>query len=222
MRILLLEDHQSISEAIAIHLKSRGFSVDTVACIREAQLALGSGDFDAALFDLSLPDGDGVDLIMRLRRAGNRLPIIIMTARDRITDRIRGLEAGADDYVVKPFDLNEIVARMHAVLRRYSGNPSPQLKLGRMLVDRAGHRVLIDGEDVNLAAKEWAVLDKLVANSNSIISKRQLEETLYGFNEEIESNTIEVYISRLRKKIGKGAVETVRGLGYRFNPDCVQ
>jgi two-component system, OmpR family, response regulator len=222
MRILLLEDHQSISEAIAIHLKSRGFSVDTAACIREAQLALEVGYFDAALFDLSLPDGDGVDLITRLRRAGSKLPIIIMTARDRVTDRIRGLEAGADDYVVKPFDLNEIVARMHAVLRRSSGNPSPQLSLGHMEIDRARHRVLINGANANLTAKEWAVLDKFLANPNALLSKRQLEEALYGFNDDIESNTIEVYISRLRKKIGKGAIETARGLGYRFNPECIQ
>jgi two-component system OmpR family response regulator len=139
-----------------------------------------------------------------------------MTARDQISDRIKGLELGADDYLVKPFDLNEMLARLNAVLRRYAGNPNPTIKLGRFEIDRSGHRVLVDGKDVALTAKEWGVLEKLTVKPGAIVSKEQLEETLYSFDDEIGSNTLEVYISRVRKKLGKDALETIRGLGYRF------
>lgn len=216
MRILLLEDHPSLAEAIAAHLRLKGYSVDTAENLHAARLALSAGIFDAALFDLSLPDGDGIDLVNALRQGGNRLPILIMTARDQISDRIRGLEAGADDYLVKPFDLNEMVARLQAVLRRYAGNPAPTVQLGRLEVDRSGHRVFVGGGDAHLTAKEWAVFDKLSNKPGAILSKRQLEEALYSFDDLVESNTLEVYISRLRKKLGKQAIETVRGLGYRL------
>lgn len=217
MRLLLLEDQPSLAEAIASHLRSNGFSVDLAADIQTAEAALRAGNFDAAFFDLSLPDGDGIALLVRLRRQDSRLPIIIMTARDQISDRIRGLEAGADDYLVKPFDLNEMVARLHAVLRRYGGNPNPLLKLGIFEIDRIGHRILVDGKDSQLTAKEWALVDKLVAKPKAIVRKEQLEEALYGFDDEVSSNTLEVYVSRIRKKLGKEAIETVRGLGYRFS-----
>lgn len=216
MRILLLEDQPVLSEAIASHLTSKGFSVDVAGSIRQADAALSVGQFDAAFFDLSLPDGDGVALLTRLRQQDNKLPVIIMTARDRISDRIRGLEAGADDYVVKPFDLNEMVARLQAVLRRYSGNPNPVLRIGRFEIDQTGYRLLIDGKDIQLTAKEWAVLAKLVAKVGALVSKEQLEEALYNFNDEVGSNTLEVYVSRLRKKLGKETIETVRGMGYRW------
>lgn len=216
MRILLLEDQPVLSEAIASHLTSKGFSVDVAGSIRQADAALSVGQFDAAFFDLSLPDGDGVALLTRLRQQDNKLPVIIMTARDRISDRIRGLEAGADDYVVKPFDLNEMVARLQAVLRRYSGNPNPVLRIGRFEIDQTGYRLLIDGKEIQLTAKEWAVLAKLVAKVGALVSKEQLEETLYNFNDEVGSNTLEVYVSRLRKKLGKETIETVRGMGYRW------
>jgi two-component system OmpR family response regulator len=216
MRILLLEDQPSLSEAIAAHLQLKGYSVDTAASIRDARLALDAGVFDAALFDLSLPDGDGVDLIGKLRRSGSLLPILIMTARDRISDRIRGLEAGADDYLVKPFDLNEMIARLQAVARRYAGNPAPTVRLGQLEIDRSGHRVFVAGADAGLTAKEWAVFEKLSGKPGAILSKRQLEEALYSFDDQIESNTVEVYVSRLRKKLGKDTIETARGLGYRF------
>ncbi|MDD2741128.1 MAG: response regulator [Rhodocyclaceae bacterium] len=216
MRILLLEDQPVLSEAIASHLTSKGFSVDVAGSIRQADAALSVGQFDAAFFDLSLPDGDGVALLTRLRQQDNKLPVIIMTARDRISDRIRGLEAGADDYVVKPFDLNEMVARLQAVLRRYSGNPNPVLRIGRFEIDQTGYRLLIDGKEIQLTAKEWAVLAKLVAKVGALVSKEQLEEALYNFNDEVGSNTLEVYVSRLRKKLGKETIETVRGMGYRW------
>lgn len=216
MRVLLLEDQPSLSEAIVVHLTKKGFTVDSVASIRQAEAALAVSAFGAAFFDLSLPDGDGVVLLSQLRQRDNRMPIIIMTARDQISDRIRGLDAGADDYLVKPFDLNELIARLRAVLRRYGGNPNPVLKFGKIFIDRIGHRVLIDEQDVQLTSKEWIVLEKLVAHPGMIVSKTQLEEAVYSFGDEIGSNTLEVYISRLRKKLGKNSIETARGLGYRF------
>jgi len=216
MRILLLEDQPGLSEAIASHLTSKGFNVDVACNIKQADAALQVGNFDAAFFDLSLPDGDGIALLTRLRQRANKLPVIIMTARDQISDRIRGLEAGADDYVVKPFDLNELVARLQAVLRRYGGNPNPVLRIGRFEIDRTGYRVLIEGTDAQLTAKEWAVFEKLMTKPGGLVSKEQLEGALYSFNDEVGSNTLEVYVSRLRKKLGKEAIETVRGLGYRL------
>jgi len=219
MRVLLLEDQPSLSEAIAAHLMKNGFTVDVAASIRQAEAALAVNAFDVGFFDLSLPDGDGVVLLSQLRKRDNRMPIIIMTARDQISDRIRGLDAGADDYLVKPFDLNELVARLRAVLRRYGGNPNPVVKLGRISIDRIGQRALIDGLDAQLTSKEWIVLEKLVAHPGLIVSKKQLEQTVYSFGDEIGSNTLEVYISRLRKKLGKDSIETVRGLGYRFVVD---
>lgn len=216
MRVLLLEDQPSLSEAIGAHLRAKGFSVDAVANIRTAELALKVGRFDVACFDLSLPDGDSLTLLRTIRSSGARLPVIIITARDQISERIKGLEAGADDYVVKPFDLNELVARLHAILRRYAGNPNPILRLGGFEFDRVGHRVLRNGENCNLTAKEWAIVDKLIVQSGAIVSKAQLEEALYGFDDEVASNTLEVYISRIRKKLSKDSIETVRGLGYRF------
>lgn len=219
MRVLLLEDQPSLSEAIAAHLMKNGFTVDVAASIRQAEAALAVNAFDVGFFDLSLPDGDGVVLLGQLRKRDNRMPIIIMTARDQISDRIRGLDAGADDYLVKPFDLNELVARLRAVLRRYGGNPNPVVKLGRVSIDRIGQRALIDGLDAQLTSKEWIVLEKLVAHPGLIVSKKQLEQTVYSFGDEIGSNTLEVYISRLRKKLGKDSIETVRGLGYRFVVD---
>lgn len=216
MRVLLLEDQPSLAEAIGAHLRSKGFSVDAVANIRSAELALKVGSFDLACFDLSLPDGDSLALLRTIRRGSVRLPVIIITARDQISERIKGLEAGADDYVVKPFDLNELVARLHAILRRYAGNPNPVFRLGGFEIDRVGHRVLRNGEDCHLTAKEWAIVEKLIVRPNAIVSKAQLEEALYGFDDEVISNTLEVYISRIRKKLSKDSIETVRGLGYRF------
>ena len=216
MRLLLLEDQPTLAEAITSHLKAKGFKVDVAASLRTAEAALRVGDFDVAIFDLSLPDGDGMSLLSSLRKQGSKLPVIIMTARDQISDRIKGLESGADDYVVKPIDLNELVARLHAVLRRYGGNPNPLVKLGKFEIDQNGHRILLDGKDLQLTAKEWSLVEKLVAKPNSIVSKEKLEEALYGFDDEVASNTLEVYVSRIRKKLGKDSIETVRGLGYRF------
>ncbi len=145
--------------------------------------------------------------------------MLIATARDQISDRIAGLDAGADDYLVKPFDLDELLARLHAVLRRYAGNPSPVTRIGRFEINRFAHWLRADNQLIELTAKEWAVIDKLAAHPDSIVTREAPETTLYSFDDEVGSNTIEVHVSRIRKKIGKDAIETVRGLGYRFTGD---
>lgn len=216
MRLLVLEDQPTLSDAIASHLLANGFVVDAVFDLRSAEAALAVGDFRAALIDLGLPDGDGLDLLGRLRRQGSLLPIIVMTARDQIRDRIKGLEMGADDYLVKPFDLDEMVARIQAVVRRYEGSSRPLQALGRLQIDRTRRRVLADGEEVQLTAKEWALLEKLATQSGAICSKEQLEQAIYSFDDDTGSNTLEVFVSRIRKKLGKDCIETVRGLGYRL------
>ena len=174
------------------------------------------GSFDLALFDLSLPDGNSLALLQKLRRQGKTIPVIIITARDQISDRITGLEAGADDYLVKPFDLDEMIARIHTIMRRYEGNPNPVIKFGNIQIDQSGHRVFVSNVEVELTAKEWAVVQKLSSQPGHIFSKEQMEATLYNFDSEVGSNTLEVYVSRIRKKLGKDHIETVRGLGYRF------
>ena len=216
MRLLLLEDEPDLADAMSAHLVANGFVVDAVGRLAQARSALGSAGFDALLIDLGLPDGDGLTLVSDLRQQGSRVPIIIMTARDRISDRIRGLEAGADDYLVKPFDLDEMIARLRAVTRRYEGTPNPLLAFGDLAIDRSGRRVLLAGAELALTAKEWALLEKLSSRPGAIFTRDQLEQTIYGFDDEIGSNTLEVYVSRLRKKVGRDRIETVRGLGYRF------
>lgn len=216
MRTLLLEDEPLLADAIASRLRIDGITVDTVASIAAADAALASTDFDVAIFDLSLPDGNAMMFLRRLRAEGNSLPVLIATARDQISDRIAGLEAGADDYVVKPFNLDELVARLHAVVRRYGGTPNPVVNIGKYEINRFTHWLRADGEMINLTAKEWAVIDKLVARPDSIVTRESLETALYNFDADIGSNTVEVYVSRIRKKLGKEAIETIRGLGYRF------
>lgn len=216
MKILLLEDEASLADAMATRLRRDGAAVDTVATLAAADSTLACMQYDAAIFDLSLPDGDAIGLLRRLRARGKALPVLVTTARDQISDRIAGLEAGADDYIVKPFDLDELVARVHAVVRRTEGNLNAVLQIGRYQINRSAHWLRIDGHVVDFTAKEWAVIDKLVARPDSVVTRDSLEATLYSFDNDINSNTVEVYISRIRKKIGKESIATVRGLGYRF------
>ena len=216
MRILLLEDNADLADAITSRLKSKDFVVDIASNIQAAESALAVGSFDLALFDLSLPDGSSLASLQKLRRQGKTIPVIIITARDQISDRITGLEAGADDYLVKPFDLDEMIARIHTIMRRYEGNPNPVIKFGNIQIDQSGHRVFVSNVEVELTAKEWAVVQKLSSQPGHIFSKEQMEATLYNFDSEVGSNTLEVYVSRIRKKLGKDHIETVRGLGYRF------
>jgi two-component system OmpR family response regulator len=170
------------------------------------------------LLDLMLPDGNGLDLLKQRRQSGDTTPVIILTAKDQISDRIAGLNTGADDYLVKPFDLSELSARIAAVARRYTGNPNPILKIGALDVDLTNRQIFRDDLLINLTAREWAIFEALIQRPGTLLSKAQLEDHLYAFGAEIESNTIEVYVSRLRKKLGKDLLQTVRGMGYRVTP----
>jgi two-component system OmpR family response regulator len=216
MRVLLIEDDASLGEAVRDHIAAEGHAVDWVKRLEDADHALAGVAFELILLDLNLPDGQGLDFLRRLRKSGSVTPVIILTAMDQISWRIAGLNAGADDYLVKPFDLSELSARLSAVARRYSGNPNPLLVFGTIEVDLAHRSVKKDGTLADLTAREWAVLERLLQHPSVIVSKPQLEDTLYEFGAEIESNAVEVYVSRLRRKLGAEIIVTVRGLGYRI------
>ncbi len=216
MRILLVEDTEGLGDAIQEQITDEGHAVDWVQNLSYADTSLRTVDYDLILLDLMLPDGNGLDLLSKIRHSGKSTPVIILTAKDQLSDRIKGLNAGADDYLVKPFDLSELSARIAAVSRRYTGNPNPLLHIGTLDIDLTKHLVSRDGITIKLTAREWALLEAFIQRPGALLSKAQLEDHLYAFGTEIESNTIEVYISRLRKKLGSDQLETVRGLGYRM------
>ena len=220
MRILLIEDEPSLGQAVREHVAATGHAVDHVLRLDDARAALRGVDYGLILLDLHLPDGLGIELLKSLRSAGDQRPVIILTARDQIRDRIEGLNAGADDYLVKPFDLDELTARVAAVARRVSGNATPVIRLGKIEIDQSGREVKREGRRIDLTGREWAVLDRLLSSRNRIVAKEQIEEALYPFGAEIESNAIEVHVSRLRKKLGRELIETVRGIGYRLAGDA--
>ena len=218
MRILLVEDELGLGEAVQEHAASAGHAVDWMKTLEEAEHAALTVAYHLVLLDLALPDGSGLDLLRGLRGRGDKVPVIILTARDRISDRIAGLNAGADDYLVKPFDLDELSARILAVTRRYAGDPNPVLRLGDLEIDQTARSVSVAGVQTELTAREWAVLELLMRRPGALVSKDRIEDALYAFGAEIESNAVEVYVSRLRKKLGREAIHTVRGLGYRLEP----
>lgn len=216
MRILLIEDTLALGAAIREQIADDGHAVDWVTLLKEARACLLTTPYDLILLDLMLPDGRGLDFLQQRRGAGNSTPVIILTALDQVSDRIAGLNAGADDYLVKPFDLSELSARLAAVARRYQGNPNPRLMVAGLEVDLVNHTVHKNGQALSLSAREWAVFEALLQRPGALLSKSQLEDHLYEFGAEIESNTIEVYVSRLRKRLGREVIETVRGMGYRL------
>ncbi len=216
MRILLIEDDTVLGAGVRDQIGAEGHSVDWVTRLDAAQEYLASATYDLVLLDLMLPDGLGLPFLREIRRRGDVTPVIILTALDQISDRIEGLNAGADDYLVKPFDLSELSARLAAVARRYAGNPNPLVHIGDLEIDLAAKSVRRNGKQVPLTAREWTLFDAFVQHPGQILSKAQLDERLYAFDTEVESNTIEVHISRLRKKLGKETIETLRGLGYRL------
>lgn len=216
MRILLVEDAPALGEAVREQIIEDGHAADWMQCLKHAEASVATTTYDLILLDLMLPDGRGIDFLRRRRKAGDSTPVIILTAMDQISDRIEGLNAGADDYLVKPFDLSELSARIAAVARRYSGNPNPLVQVGDLDIDLVGHVVHREGNSIDLTAREWALLEAFVQHPGALLSRSQLEDRLYAFGAEIESNTIEVHISRLRKKLGRDRIETVRGMGYRL------
>jgi len=216
MRVLLIEDDRVLGAAVRDQILADGHSTDWATRLDEAGEYLDVAAYDLILLDLMLPDGRGQPFLRALRGRGDATPVIILTALDQISDRIEGLNAGADDYMVKPFDLSELSARVGAVARRYSGNPNPLVTLGDLEIDLAAKSVRRAGKPVTLTAREWVLFEAFVQRPGQLLSKAQLEERLYSFETEIESNAIEVYVSRLRKKLGRERIETVRGLGYRL------
>jgi two-component system OmpR family response regulator len=218
MRVLLVEDTAGLGEAVRDQISEDGHAVDWVQSLGFAEASVKTTTYNLILLDLMLPDGHGFDFLKKLRADGDTTPVIILTARDQVSDRIAGLNAGADDYLVKPFDLSELSARVAAVARRYRGNPNPLLRIGDLELDLGGRRISRNGQPVELTAREWALFEGFLQRPGILLSRSQLEDRLYEFGAEIESNTIEVYISRLRKKLGHDAIVTVRGMGYRLRP----
>ncbi|MCB2134378.1 MAG: response regulator transcription factor [Rhodobacteraceae bacterium] len=214
MRILLVEDEASLAQAVLEHLQAEHHLTDWFATLDEARAAILTLDYDMVLLDLKLPDGDGLDLLQTLRRQPAYTPVIIMTARDKVSDRIKGLNLGADDYVIKPFDLNELSARINTVARRRLDNASNTIRHGDLEFSLAEHRVHRGGAPVPLTATEWSLMECLLRRSGAVVSKTVLEEALYAFGKEVESNSIEAHISRLRTKLGRDSIVTHRGLGY--------
>ncbi len=219
MRVLLIEDEPRLGEAVRDQIEKDGHPTDLVAHLADARRNLALAAYDLILLDLLLPDGRGLDFLRELRAGGSNVPVIILTALDQVSNRIAGLNAGADDYLVKPFDLSELSARVGAVARRYAGHPNPWVNLGDLRIDTVGHSVMRDQTRIDLTASEWALLEALIQHPGMIVSRARLEERLYSFDEEVGSNTIEVHMSRLRKKLGTDVIETLRGLGYRLKRD---
>ncbi len=216
MRVLLVEDDAILGAAVRDQIDADGHSVDWVTRLDDSADHIGSAAYDLLLLDLMLPDGRGISFLRDLRTKGDVTPVIILTALDQISDRIEGLNAGADDYMVKPFDLSELSARVNAVARRYAGNPNPLIEFGDLRIDLAARSIARAGRNISLTAREWVLFEAFLQRPNQLMSKAQLEERLYSFDSEVESNTVEVHVSRLRKKLGHGVVETIRGLGYRL------
>jgi len=214
MRILLVEDDSMIGEGVRKGLRDDGFTVDWVQDGRAAEIAVDNGVYDLMVLDLGLPKKDGLSALRGLRARGHRLPVLIVTARDAVADRVKGLDEGADDYLVKPFDLEELSARIRALLRRQSGRADPVIQVAEVSMNPATREVLVKGEPVHLSAREFALLRAFLDRPGAVLSRAQLEEKLYGWDEEIESNAVEVYIHALRKKLGHEFIKNVRGVGY--------
>jgi two-component system response regulator QseB len=219
MRLLLIEDDDMIGKAVRRGLADAGFAVDWVSEGRAAELALDNSVYDLAVLDLGLPKQDGMAILASLRRRGNAMPVLIASARDTVRDRIAGLEAGADDYLLKPFDLDELVARVRALLRRNAGSGSPLLKSGSLVLDPLRKVVTQGDATIDLSAKEFAVLEALMQRPGAVLSRAQLEESVYGWGDEVGSNAIEVHLHHLRRKLGAAVIKNVRGVGYRVTED---
>ncbi len=218
MRLLLVEDDALLGDGIRAGLMLAGYAVDWV---RDGKSALRAGldhDYDACVLDLGLPGLDGLGVLSELRRQGRQMPVLVLTARDTREDKISGLDHGADDYLTKPFDLAELQARLRALLRRASGAASPLLRHAGVELDPATKRVSKDGQEIALSAREYALLLDLLSHPRHVRTRAQLEESLYAWGEETDSNTVEVYVHHLRKKLGAEFIRTVRGLGYQLGP----
>lgn len=220
MRILVVEDDEILRGAVETGLAMNGFTVDAVETVDEARSASRAWDYDAIVLDIALPDGSGLDLLEVWRREGAKTPVLMLTARNAARDRISGLDLGADDYVGKPFDLDELAARLRAIARRAQGRAAPVLAWGNIRLDPAARTVSKDEKAVALSRREFAVLEALIEQPEHVRSRAQLEDRLYGWQEEVGSNAVEVHVHNLRVKLGRDAIETVRGEGYRMGRAC--
>jgi DNA-binding response OmpR family regulator len=216
MRILLVEDDELLGDGLQAGLRHCGFQADWLRDGESARVALAAEDYAAVVLDLGLPRLDGLGLLRVLRGGGNKIPVLVLTARDATRDKITGLDSGADDYLVKPVDLDELAARLRALIRRAGGQAAPMIEVAGVALDPAGRRVYLDGAPVELPAKEFAILEILLRNAGKVISRGQLESALYGWDEGVESNAVEVYIHHLRRKLGPERIRTLRGIGYLF------
>lgn len=214
MRLLLVEDDQMIGESVLDILRAEGYAVDWVKDGYLADAALSAQSYDLVLLDLGLPGLDGIEVLRALRARKQRTPVLIATARDSVEQRIQGLDEGADDYVLKPYDLGELLARVRALLRRAAGRAEPAYEHRGVVIQPATREVSVAGEPVVLSAREWAVLEPLIARPGMVLSRAQLEEKIFGWGDEVSSNAVEVYVHGLRKKLGSALIQTVRGVGY--------
>lgn len=216
MHVLLIEDDTLVGSGIRSGLEVAGFTVDWATNAEQARLLLAAVDSDVVVLDLGLPDTDGLALLREWRRQDNPVPVLVLTARDAVADRVAGLQAGADDYLLKPFDLDELTARLQALLRRAAGRATSLIQHGPVCFDPASRQVWRDGREVELTRREFALLGKLLYARRAILSLEQLKDTLYGLDTDVESNAVNVHIYNLRRKLGPGLIRTVRGLGYRL------
>lgn len=216
MRVLLVEDDELLGDGLQAGLRQAGYTAEWLTDGLQARAALATEDYAAVVLDLGLPRLDGIGLLRELRAAGNKTPVLVLTARDSTLDKIKGLDSGADDYLVKPVDLDELAARLRALIRRAGGIAAPVIRAGAVELDPAARHVRLRGEPVEVSAKELAVLEMLMRNAGRIVSRGQLESALYGWDEGVESNAVEVHVHHLRRKLGAERIRTLRGLGYRF------
>lgn len=214
MRILLVEDDPLLGDGVQVGLGQSGFTVDWVTNAEDAAHALRSETFDILVLDWKLPHMSGIELLQRLRKQGVTLPVIMLTARDHVEDRVMGLDSGADDYLVKPFDLEELAARLRALIRRRGGRATPTMENGPIVLDPATHLVTCHGKPVALSNKEYLLLHLFMENVGKVLSKTRMEDTVYGWSNEVESNTLEVFIHHLRRKLDVSLIRTIRGVGY--------
>ncbi len=214
MRILVAEDDPLLGDALQSGLKQRGFGADWVRDGVAAELALSTETYAAVVLDLGLPRQDGLAVLARQRTRGSRVPVLVLTARDTVDDRVKGLDSGADDYVVKPVDLDELAARLRALVRRSRGEPNPVLEVGELTIDPAARTVHFRGAPVELQAKEFRLLHEFALNAGRVLSREQIQQRLYAWSEEVESNTVDVHIHHLRRKLAPELIRTVRGVGY--------
>ena len=221
MHVLLVEDDSQVADSTARALRSQGWVVDVTARGEPVPLSVKQDPYDVVILDIGLQGIDGFETLRRLRAQGSKVPVLMLTARDAVDDRVRGLEGGADDYLVKPFALSELVARVRVLLRRSQSRMSEQLTLGRLRMDLDARRVYINDAPIDLAAREWSVLEYLLTRADKVVAKEQILQAIAGWDESISENAIEVYVSRLRGKIESGGVHirTVRGFGYLLEED---